>query len=131
MLKVFIADDSSIILDRLVSSISDIEGIEIVGSAQNGYDATVLISRSRPDVAILDIRMPGINGIDLLQYIKKYNLSRTVIMLTNYPFPQYQKKCMAEGADYFFDKSTEFDKAISVLKQMNMETSDILMNCEP
>ncbi len=42
-------------------------------------------------------------------------------MLTNYPYPQYRKKCMDAGADFFFDKSTEFHKVIDVLKQVVQE----------
>jgi hypothetical protein len=41
-----------------------------------------------------------------------------VIMLTNYPYPQYRKKCLGLGADYFFDKSTEFEKVTELFKQL-------------
>ena len=44
-----------------------------------------------------------------------------VIVLTNYAYPQYREKCMAFGADFFFDKSTEFDEAIEVIKAMSAE----------
>jgi len=67
---------------------------------------------------ILDIRMPGGSGIDVLEDIKKINAAPIVIILTNYPYPQYRKKCMAAGADYFFDKSSEFEKVTEVLKKL-------------
>jgi DNA-binding NarL/FixJ family response regulator len=71
----------------------------------------------RPDVAILDIRMPGGNGIGVLKAIREKNINTKVIMLTSYPYPKYRKKCMEVGADFFFDKSTEFKKICEVLKQ--------------
>jgi DNA-binding NarL/FixJ family response regulator len=64
----------------------------------------------QPDVVILDIRMPGGNGIDVLQTIKQDEAAPMVIILTNYPYPGYRQKCMQAGADFFLDKSAEFDQ---------------------
>jgi DNA-binding response OmpR family regulator len=62
--------------------------------------------------------MPKGSGADVLLDIKKLNPTPMVIMLTNYPHPENRKKCMERGADYFFDKSTEFQNVLSVLKVM-------------
>jgi DNA-binding NarL/FixJ family response regulator len=117
-MKVFIADDSKVVRERLKEMLFEIQGIEIIGQAEDGLQATNLIEKLNPDVVILDIRMPRGNGIDVLQNIKKDNPALIVIMLTNYPYPQYLKKCMKAGADYFFDKATEFEKATEVLKKL-------------
>jgi len=117
-MKVFIADDSQVMRERLIEMLSELPEIEIIGQVQDGIQATNLIQKLNPDVVILDIRMPRGNGIDALQNIKKNNLAPIVIMLTNYPYPQYQKKCMKAGADYFFDKATEFEKVTEVLGQL-------------
>jgi len=117
-MKVFIADDSQVMRERLIEMLSELPEIEIVGQAEDGIQATNLIEKLNPDVVILDIRMPKGSGIDVLQKIKKNNPATIVIMLTNYPYPQYQKKCMKAGADYFFDKSTEFEKVTEALKEL-------------
>ena len=117
-MKVFIADDSAVFRERLTEMLSDLPEIEIIGQAEDGIQATNLIEKLNPNVVILDIRMPRGNGMDVLQNIKKNNPALIVIMLTNYPYPQYRKKCMALGADYFFDKSTEFEKVMEVLEQL-------------
>lgn len=117
-MKVFIADDSEVICERLKEMLSELSEIEIVGQAKDGIQATNLIEKLNPDVVILDIRMPGGNGIDVLENIKKDNPALIVIMLTNYPYPQYRKKCMKAGADYFFDKATEFERVTEVLKEL-------------
>jgi DNA-binding NarL/FixJ family response regulator len=117
-MKVFIADDSKVVRERLKEMLFEIQGIEIIGQAGDGLQATNLIEKLNPDVAILDIRMPRGNGINVLQNIKKNNPALIVIMLTNYPYPQYRKKCMKAGADYFFDKSTEFEKVTEVLEKL-------------
>ena len=117
-MRVVIADDSDVVRQRLTRLLQDIEGVEIVGQAYDTDVARDLVEKCKPDVAILDIRMPSGSGADLLPDIKKMNPAPKVIMLTNYPFPENRKKCMDRGADYFFDKSTEFQKVVTVLKEM-------------
>ncbi|MFC1548291.1 response regulator, partial [Candidatus Neomarinimicrobiota bacterium] len=57
-------------------------------------------------------------GIDVLREIKHNLPDLKVIMLTNYPYPHFQRRCEEEGADYFFDKSTEFEKVTQVVQQL-------------
>lgn len=121
-IKVFIVDDSKLVSDRLIVMISELPGIEIVGQAKNAQEAIDSIQKLKPEVVILDIRMPGGNGFDVLEKIKKDKSDTLVIMLTNYPYPQYRKRCMELGADFFFDKSTEFHKVIDVLKKIARES---------
>lgn len=117
MMKVFIVDDSAILRQRLVDILSELEEVEIVGQAEAPLEAINSIRKLNPDVVILDLRLSGGSGIDVLKNIKKDKPSPTVIVFTNYPYPQYRKMCMAAGADFFLDKSTEFDKLIEVFKQ--------------
>jgi DNA-binding NarL/FixJ family response regulator len=118
-MKVFIADDSMVLRERLVEMLSEVPGVEIIGHAQDVPEALTSIEKLNPDVVILDIRMPGGSGMDVLQDIKRKQQAPTVIILTNYPYPQYRKKCLGLGADYFFDKSTEFEKITELFKQMS------------
>ena len=122
-MKVFIADDSEVVCERLTTVLSELPGIEIIGQAKNVGESIESIRRLHPDVVILDIRMPGGSGIDVLEDIKKTNTAPVVIVLTNYPYPQYRKKCMALGAEYFFDKSADFEKIAQVLKKRIKDTA--------
>ena len=67
---------------------------------------------------ILDIRLPGKSGIDVLKDIRAKKLPSRVIMMTNYPYPQYRKKCEELGADYFFDKVTEIEEIPKVIEEL-------------
>jgi DNA-binding NarL/FixJ family response regulator len=116
-MKLFIVDDSAVVRERLIAMLSEIRGVEITGQAEEPQEAIEAIRKSKPDTVILDIRVPGGKGIDILQKMKKERPTTKVIMFTNYPYPQYRKKCMDAGADYFFDKSTEFEKVSEVIKQ--------------
>jgi len=62
--------------------------------------------------------MPKGGETDLLCDVKKVNPTAKVIVLTNDAYPEIRNKCIDEGADYFFDKSTEFQEVVSVLKGM-------------
>jgi len=118
MMKILIADDSIVVRDRLVTLLTELKGVEVVGQAKDGMEARNLAKELRPDVAILDVRMPNGSGADVVRDIKKLNPVPKVIMLTNYPHPENRKKCLDRGADYFFDKSTELKKVVSVLVGM-------------
>jgi len=95
-----------------------IPGIEIAGEADNVSDAVKEIVRLSPDVVILDIRMPGGNGIDVIERVREAGLFPFIIVLTNYPYRQYRGKCLELGADFFFDKSSDFEKIPQVLERL-------------
>jgi len=117
-MKVLIVDDSAVVRERLITMLSELKSVNIVNQAEGPLEAKNAIQKLKPDAVILDIRMPGGNGIDVLEKIKKDKPSTVVIIFTNYPYPQYRKKCMDLGADYFFDKSTEFEKVTEVFRNL-------------
>ena len=117
-MRVLIVDDSKIVCGRLQQMLVNIAGVKSVAQAHNAPDAIASISEAKPDVVILDIRLPGPNGIEVLKDIRDKKLSSRVIMLTNYPDPQYRKKCEVLGADYFFDKSVEIEKIPDVIMEL-------------
>ena len=116
-LKVFICDDSAAVRERLVTMASDLPETAVVGQAQDVPGCLDAIRQTRCDVVILDIHMPGGNGIEVLREVKRTNPAPRVIMLTNYAYAQYRKKCAEAGADFFLDKSTEFDQLPQALEQ--------------
>jgi DNA-binding NarL/FixJ family response regulator len=114
--KVFIADDSPIVRERLVTMLDELAGIKIVGQAENVAEAISAIRNLQPDVVILDIQMPGGSGIDVLRNVKQAELAPMVIILTNYPYQKHRQKCLNAGADFFLDKSIEFDQIPKLLE---------------
>jgi DNA-binding NarL/FixJ family response regulator len=123
-MKVYVVDDSPLVRERLVSLLSEVEGVDVVGSADDAATGIAGVSMKSPDVVILDIRMPSGSGISVLEEVKRRGKSPVVVMLTNYPYPQYRKKCMEAGADYFFDKSNGFHKVTEVLARMIADGED-------
>jgi len=124
MLTVYIVDDSDVMRERLAESISDITGIEVTGQSGNPFDALNSIKAEHPDIVILDIRLPGKSGIDMLKDIKRESPAPIVIMVTNYPYRQYRQGCMAAGADYFFSKIDEFEMIAQALRRISRTKTD-------
>lgn len=123
-MRVYVVDDSSLVRERLVALLDAVEGVSVVGTADSAEAGIAGIAELKPDAAILDIRMPEGSGISVLEAIKLQENSPVVIMLTNYPYPQYRRRCLDAGADYFFDKSSEFHKVTDVLTQMVAAEAD-------
>lgn len=117
-MRVMIVDDSRILCARLSEMISEYPDIEIVGEAQGEVEAIRLFKKLNPEAVILDIRLKKGSGIEVLERIKTISPKTIVIMLTNYPYPQYRTKCLTLGADHFFDKSKEIEKVNMVFQNL-------------
>lgn len=118
-LKVITVDDSPIIAERLQAILADTEQVVFAGNATGIATALKLIEKERPHIVILDINLevdtPGSNGIDLLIMLRKNYSDIKIIMLTNLTELRYRKTCMLLGADYFLDKSNEFEKIADIV----------------
>ena len=128
-MKVFLVDDSVLMRQRLKRMLADVEDVHVIGEAGEVQEATDAILAQKPDVVLLDIQLFNGSGIDVLLNLKKVEPAPAVIILTNYPYPQYRQKCLEAGADFFFVKSSEFDEVVPALKQLmqrtrNARTSD-------
>ena len=117
-MKVLIADDSEVFVERLLRALGEISGVEIVGRARTGAEAVQALREKRPEIVILDISMPEGSGIVVLESMRRENLSPITIVLTTLAFSQYRKRCLQLGARFFFDKSTEFTRVSEVLRRL-------------
>ena len=119
-----IVDDSRIVRERLAGLISELPTVEVIGDAGNVADAVKKIRRLRPHIVVLDIAMPGGNGIQVLEAIRRLRQPRThIIMLTNFAQQAYRERCLELGAEYFFDKSAEFQEAVETIQELSRSRS--------
>ena len=115
-MKVFIADDSKIVVDRLADLLRDVRGVEVAGQAGDALEAVRCIRQVNPDAVILDLQMPRGSGLDVLRAIRPDHPGLYVLICTNYAYPQFREECLSAGANYFLDKSTEFEKIPDILR---------------
>jgi len=105
--RVYLVEDSASIRERLVEMLAS-QGITVVGEAESPSEAIAGIRRSRPDCVILDLKLTGGSGIEVLSKLHPEFPEITFIVLSNHADPPYRRRCEAAGARYFLDKSTEF-----------------------
>jgi len=117
-MKVFIADDSKIVVDRLADLLRDVRGVEVAGQAGDALEAVRCIRQVNPDAVILDLQMPGGSGLDVLRAIRPDHPGLYVLICTNYAYPQFREECLSAGANYFLDKSSEFEKIPDILREL-------------
>jgi DNA-binding NarL/FixJ family response regulator len=117
-MKVIIADDSRLMRDRIRETISIFSSVEIVSETENGLQTLGELYKHNPDLAILDIRMPDRNGLEVLKEFRKNNKTTKIVILTNYAYDQYKDRAFENGADYFFSKSEDFEKIAAVVALM-------------
>jgi DNA-binding NarL/FixJ family response regulator len=122
-MKVFVVEDSAAVRERLVEMIREIAAVEVVGEADSYDQAVAGIMATRPDVAILDISLAEGSGIDVLASVKQLLPGLRGIVLTNYTSPQHAKASADAGAEYFLDKSVDFERIPGILAQMGGKTS--------
>jgi DNA-binding NarL/FixJ family response regulator len=124
-MKVFVVEDSAVVRERLLEMIREIEDVEVVGEAET-YDAAVSgILDTRPDVAVLDIKLADDrgSGIDVLTEVRKGLPAIRAIVLSNYATPQHMKASADAGAEFFLDKSADFERITEILEQMKKDES--------
>lgn len=120
MINVLIADDHKMVREGL-KRILEFDGeISVVDEADNGQECLKKIRSSKPDIVLLDINMPVMNGIEVLQEIKKKNISVKVLVLTVHNEVEYLLKAVDIGVDGYIMKdaeSAELKKAINCIMQ--------------
>ena len=120
-MKVLIADDSEMMLEALQEMLSPFSQVEIVAACKNGTDALEAIRSLKPDLAIVDLKMPGLTGIEVLTGIRKENQFTIFIILTLYPTLYYRQLAIKAGVDYFFSKEDDFDNIAGIVEEMVRE----------
>lgn len=127
-MKVFIVEDSDLIAKRIVIRLESIPEISSINIANNGGDALNQFYNILPDLVILDISVPGINGIELLKEFILISPNIDVYMFTNYPYHHYKTACLNLGAKEFFDKSGDMENMITKIEAFSKQYSQSKKN---
>ncbi|WP_031469096.1 response regulator transcription factor [Sciscionella sediminilitoris] len=103
-LRVIVADDQTAVREGLVILLDTLTGIEVVGSAQDGEGALDLVARTEPDVVLMDLRMPGCDGITATARIREHHPGTRVVVLTTYAEDEAVRGALRAGAIGFLTK---------------------------
>jgi DNA-binding NarL/FixJ family response regulator len=116
-LRTLIVDNKSSIRRRVKEFLAAEPGISVVGEAGDGQEAVRKAREIRPDVVIMDVGMPGINGLAATQQITSEMPGLKVIMLTVYDLPEYAEAAMASGASGYVIKTSLFDDLMPAIER--------------
>lgn len=117
-LRVLIVDDSAAVRESIQMLCDEIHGLHVVDHAQDGLEGLAAIEKLRPDVVILDIRMPRMTGLELLSALESRPERPLLIVFSALPHEVYRPRCLALKAAHFFEKPKDLEQLDQVLRQL-------------
>lgn len=124
MYRIIIADDEVIECRALEMMIrNDFPDMEILPYVQNGIDLVASVEKNHPDIAIIDINMPGLNGLDALEIIRARNKEMKVIISSAYSEFQFAKKAMSLGTSEYILKPLNRTTFVETLRKVTQQVS--------
>ena len=119
-IKVLIADDHLVVREGLIVMLQSTDECEVVGQASNGEEAVLLAHKLQPDVAIVDLQMPGMGGIEAIQRITQQTPKVKVIVLSTFDQDEYIYQSVQGGAKGYVLKGTGLDELLDVVRSAAM-----------
>ena len=116
MINVMIADDQELICQSLEIVIKNKADMRVVAIANNGLDTIELAKKYKPDVLLLDIRMPGINGVECIKILKEKKLDTKIIILTTFDDDEYVFEAVKNGASGYLLKGISLDELVKSIR---------------
>ncbi|HET9933552.1 MAG TPA: response regulator transcription factor [Polyangiaceae bacterium] len=117
-LRVLVADDARAVAERIAGLVLDSGSqVSLIGPAFDGSEALTLFERERPDLALIDLHMPGLDGLQLTRSIRKADEHCRVVVLTSHLEPVVREECLAAGAECVLDKVRELGRLELLLRE--------------
>ena len=117
MIRVVVVDDPALIRDGLRTMLELDDGISVVGEAADGADAVDAVQRTRPDLVLMDIRMPGVDGLEATRRLLNRPGGPKVLVLTTYEADEYVIEAMRAGASGFLLKDLRKGQLVRAVHQ--------------
>jgi len=117
--KVIIVEDYKLTRVGLRSSLNEFEGIQVVAEAESGEKGVELIKEIRPDVVLMDLGLPGMNGIEATQAIKEFDENIKIVILTSHERDEEVLAALGSGAHAYCLKDIDPTTLVNVIKNVN------------
>lgn len=115
LIRVLVVEDQELIRESLEIILSNKPGIQVVGTASNGEDAVLLCQKLVPDIVLLDIRMPKMDGVTACKKIKEQNPGIKIIVLTTFDDDEYIYNAIRYGASGYILKGISVEELVSAI----------------
>jgi DNA-binding NarL/FixJ family response regulator len=121
VVTMIVVEDSALARDRLRELIATFASLHVVGEFDNAAAAITALRRQPVDIVLLDIKLRGSSGLDVLRHIKGTRPATRVIIFTNHSEDEYRDLAMILGADYFFSKTHDTGRLRETLEQLSSQ----------
>ena len=119
MLKILIADDHAIVRQGLKQIVTETRDMIVAGEASNGQELLDKIKENDYDVVVLDITMPGRNGMDVLRQLRSERPGLPILMLSIHPEEQYALRALRAGASGYLTKESASDELVVAIRKVS------------
>ncbi|MCY3553771.1 MAG: response regulator transcription factor [Gemmatimonadetes bacterium] len=119
MIRIVVADDHQMVRQSIVSLIEKAEDMEVVGEAADGHEALNLVQRKSPDVAMLDIAMPLLNGIETTRRIQTLSVDTRVVILSMHSEEDVVRQALRYGASGYLLKNSVVEELLIAVRSVN------------
>ncbi len=117
-IKIIITDDHTIVREGLKQILNETQDIKVAGEAANGQELLKILREGHYDIVLLDISMPGLNGLDALKQIKSIKPDLPVLVLSMHPAEQYAVRVLRAGASGYLTKESASDELINAIRKI-------------
>jgi len=118
MITICIADDHQMFREGLIAMLSQEKSLEVIGEASNGKEVLSLFEKTVPDVLLLDIEMPIMDGFDTLRALKKLKIKTMVLVLTMHKSAEFVKNILKAGASGYLQKDSGRDTLVKAIHEV-------------
>lgn len=115
-LNILLVDDSKLVIRKLFEILAELDCVSSITEANSYNQATTILANTVIDIVLMDVKIPGRNGIELLGFIRENYPSIITVMVTNEVSQSYRSLCRSMGCDHYLDKSSEFESIPGLLE---------------
>lgn len=116
--RVVVADDQAVVREGIVMLLGLLPGIEVVGSARDGAEAVALVAELAPDVVLMDLRMPRVDGVEATRRIREEHPATQVVVLTTYADDDSLFPALRAGARGYLTKDADGDEIVRAIQEV-------------
>ena len=116
--RILLADDHALVRAGIRALLESLPGVAVVGETGDGLEAVEFVRRDPPDAILLDITLPGLNGLEAAARIARLDVSTRVLMLSMHASAEYAARAFAAGASGYLNKDSAFDELATALDEV-------------
>ena len=119
MINILITDDHSMIREGLKKILNEQSDMKVIGEASNYHEAIEAVKKSKPEIVILDISMPGRNGLDVLKDLKAEHSKLKVLILSMHPVERFALRAIKAGASGYVTKENATEELVNAIRKIH------------